>query len=81
MVLLSPKDEGKWLTDELGRELGLVTEVDADEQVAYVEAAPDLTEAVVQGLGFGDADADDFEVPADWVETITETELRVPKGP
>lgn len=77
MSVLSPKDEGKWLTDQFGRELGMVTEVDPDAQVAYVEAAPDLTETMIQGLGFGDADADDFEVPADWVVSVTDSELRV----
>jgi sporulation protein YlmC with PRC-barrel domain len=76
MPLLSPKDEGKWLTDERGRELGVVTDVDPDRQVAQVEAAPNLTEAVIQGFGFGDADADDFEVPADWIVTVTDSELR-----
>jgi hypothetical protein len=80
-MLLSPEDEGKWLTDELGRELGIVTEVDPEQQIAYIEAAPNLTETVIQGLGFGDADADDFEVPADWVEAITENEVRVPSDP
>lgn len=79
MALLSPEDEGKHLTDERGRKLGIVTEVDHERQVAYVEANPSLTEAWIQGFGFGDHDDDDFEVPADWVEVITESELRVPE--
>ena len=77
MTVLSSSDEGKHLTDQFGRILGVVTEVDTDEQVAYVEARPMVTESVVQGLGFGDADADDFEVPAHWIENVTDSELRV----
>jgi sporulation protein YlmC with PRC-barrel domain len=81
MSILSTKDEGKWVTDQFGRELGIVTEVDAERQVAHVESAPNLTETMIQGLGFGDADADDFEVPADWVVTVTDSELRVENEP
>lgn len=77
MTVLSSSDEGKDLTDQFGRKLGVVTEVETDEQVAYIEARPGLTDMVVQGLGFGDADADDFEVPAEWVEHVTDSELRV----
>ena len=63
--------------DAEAEEIGVVTEVDADEQVAFVEPDPGIGEAVVQGLGYGDADEDDIEVPADTVATVTDTELRV----
>jgi len=56
-----------------------VTEVDTDAQVAYVEPDAGIGEAVIQGFGFGDADDDDIEVPAESVETVTDTELRVAK--
>jgi hypothetical protein len=62
-----------------GEEIGVVTAVDADEQVAYVEPEPGMAEAILQGFGFGDADEDDIEVPAVSVETVTDTELRVAK--
>ena len=77
MTVLSTADEGKVLMDTEGEEIGVVTEVDTDEQVAYVEPEPGIAEAIVQGLGFGDADEDDIEVPADAVATVTDTELRV----
>jgi sporulation protein YlmC with PRC-barrel domain len=77
MTVLSTADEGKVLMDTEGEEIGIVTEVDTDEQVAYVEPDPSYSEAVVQGLGFGSADEDDIEVPADTVATVTDTELRV----
>ncbi|WP_276271343.1 hypothetical protein [Haloarcula litorea] len=77
MSVLSTADEGKFLMDQEGEQIGIVTEVDPDEQVAYVEPEPDVAEAVVQGLGYGDADDDDIEVPANAVETVTDSELRV----
>ena len=77
MAVLSTEDEGKFLMDAQGEQIGIVTEVDPRRQVAYVEPDPDLTEAWVQGLGFGDADEDDIEVAADAVGTITDSELRV----
>lgn len=77
MSVLSPEDEGKFLMDIEAEEIGIVTEVDPDEQVAYVEPDPDLGEAVLQGFGFGDADDDDIEVPADSIVTVTDSEVRV----
>jgi hypothetical protein len=79
MSILSPEDEGKFLMDAEAEEIGIVTKVDPDEQVAYVEPDPDIGEAVIQGFGFGDADEDDIEVPADAVVTVTDSELRVSK--
>jgi len=77
MSVLSTSDEGKYLMDEEGEQIGIVTEVDPEAQVAYVEPDPDIGEAVIQGFGFGDADSDDIEVPAASVETVTDSELRV----
>ena len=77
MAVLSTEDEGKFLMDAQGEQIGIVTEVDPEGQIAYVEPDPDLTEAWVQGLGFGDADEDDIEVAADAIGTITDSELRV----
>ncbi|ADE05078.1 hypothetical protein G3A49_11150 [Haloferax volcanii] len=79
MSVLSTADEGKFLMDEEAEQIGIVTEVDTDAQIAYVEPDPDIAEAVLQGLGFGDADGDDIEVPAESVETVTDSELRVAK--
>lgn len=77
MTVLSTADEGKFLMDIEGEQIGVVTEVDAHEQVAYVEPDPGVAEAVLQGLGFGDANADDIAVSAEVVETVTDSELRV----
>jgi hypothetical protein len=77
MTVLATTDEGKVLIDVEGEEIGIVTGVDPEEQVAYVEPDPSVSEAVVQGFGFGDVDDDDIEVPADSVATVTDSELRV----
>jgi hypothetical protein len=79
MSVLSTEDEGKFLMDAEGEQLGVVTGVHTDANVAYVEPDPNVGEAVLQGFGFGDADADDIEVPGESVETITDSELRVPR--
>lgn len=77
MTVLSPADEGKFLMDAEAEQIGVVTEVDPEEQVAYVEPDPSIGEAVLQGFGFGEADEDDIEVPANSVATVTDTEVRV----
>jgi hypothetical protein len=77
MTVLSIEDEGKFLMDVKGEQIGIVTEVDVDEQVAYVEPDPSITESLIQGFGFGEADEDDIKVSAYNVETVTDTELRV----
>ena len=77
MTVLSPEDEGKFLMDAKAEQIGIVTEVDSEEQVVYVDPDPDVSDAILQGLGFGDANSDDIEVPSEAVETVTDTELRV----
>ena len=77
MTVLSTEDEGKFLMDVEGEQIGIVTGVDAEAQVAHVEPDPDLAEAWVQSLGFGDVGEDNIEVPASAVETVTDSELRV----
>lgn len=77
MTVLSTQDEGKVLIDIEGEEIGVVTEVDPHEQVAFIDPEPSVANSVIQGLGFGDAGEDDIEVPANSVATITDTELRV----
>ena len=79
MTVLSARDEGKVLVDVEGEEIGVITEVDPHEQVAFVDPEPSVANSVIQGLGFGDAGEDDIEVPADSVGTVTDSELRVAK--
>ena len=77
MTVLSPEDEGKFLMDATAEQIGIVTEVAPEEQVAYVDPDPDVSDAILQGLGFGDANSDDIKMPAGAVETVTDSEIRV----
>ena len=77
MAVLSTEDEGKFLMDVRGEQIGIVTEVDPVDQVASVDPDPSLTDAWIQSLGRASAGAEDVEVPAANVETVTDSELRV----
>ena len=77
MTVLSPEDEGKFLMDAEAEQIGIVTGVDPEAQVAYVDPDPDVADAILQGLGFGDSDSDDIKVPSEAVETVTDSEIRV----
>ncbi|THE64200.1 hypothetical protein D8Y22_14140 [Salinadaptatus halalkaliphilus] len=77
MSVLSTEDEGKFLMDVRGEQIGIVTEIDPIEQVAYVDPEPTLTNAWIQSLGRGDAGEDDLEIPAENIQTITDSEVRV----
>ena len=77
MTVLSKSDEGKVLMDVTGEEIGVVTNVDPEEQIAYVDPEPSFANSVIQGLGYGGAGDDDIKVPAKSVATVTDTELRV----
>ena len=77
MTVLSTADEGKILMDVTGEEIGVVTQVDPEEQVAYVDPEPGLANSIIQGLGYGGAGEEDIRVPAKSIATVTDTELRV----
>jgi hypothetical protein len=75
MAVLTEGDEGKFLMDAEGEQIGIVTDV--TDGVARVEPEPGIAEAWVQSLGFGDADDDDLEVHGDAVATVTDSEVRL----
>lgn len=78
MAVLSSDDEGKFLVDAEDEQIGIVTEVDAEGKVAYVDPEPGIGEAWLEGFGYGDADEDDIRVPFEAVSTVTDEEIRVP---
>lgn len=79
MSVLSSEDEGKFLVDAEGEQIGIVSEVDEQGSVAYVDPDPGIAESWLEGFGYGDADDDDIRVPFDAVNTVTDEEIRVPK--
>ena len=79
MAVLSSEDEGKFLVDAEGEQIGIVSEVDAAENLAYVDPDPGIGESWLEGFGYGDADEDDIRVPFEAVSTVTDEEIRVPR--
>ncbi|WP_225333198.1 hypothetical protein [Halomicrobium urmianum] len=77
MAVLSDDDEGKYLVDDTGEQLGIVSEVDEAAGVAYVDPDPGVIESLVETFGGGDADEDDIRVPENSVSNVTDDELRV----
>ncbi|QCJ47120.1 MULTISPECIES: hypothetical protein [Haloprofundus] len=75
MATLTSEDEGKVLVDAAGEKLGLVTSVDGN--VAYVDPDPGVTDAIMAVFGREDADADDLAVGGEYVETVSEGEIRL----
>lgn len=80
MTVLSPEDDGKFLMDVRGEQIGIVTKVDPEEQTAYVDPEPgfiDALKASFKSVAIDEKNEDDIEIFADDVATVTDTELRV----
>jgi hypothetical protein len=75
MATLSEEDEGKFLMDADGEQLGIVTEVEGN--TAYVDPDPSLGEAWLEAFGWGSVDDDDLSVPGEVIDTVTDKEIRV----
>jgi hypothetical protein len=75
VATLSENDEGKFLVDADGEQLGIVTQVQDD--TAWVDPDPGIAESWMQAFGWGDADEDDYTVDGDAIDTVTDDELRV----
>ncbi len=75
MATLSDEDEGKFLMDAEGEQLGIVTEV--KDNTAYVDPDPGLGEAWLEAFGWGSVDDDDLSVPGEVIDTVTDEEVRV----
>ncbi len=77
MATLSEEDEGKFLMDSEGEQLGIVSEV--SDGTAYVDPDPNIGEAWLEVFGWGSAADDDLTVPGEVVDTVTDQEIRVNK--
>ncbi|WP_224447949.1 PRC-barrel domain containing protein [Haloprofundus salilacus] len=75
MATLTSEDEGKVLVDAAGEKLGLVKTV--ERNVAYVDPEPGITDAIMAVFGREDADSDDLAVDGEFVETVSEGEIRL----
>jgi hypothetical protein len=80
MTVLSNEDEGKFLMDVRGEQIGIVSEVDTEAQKAYVDPEPgvsEVLESVIKSVSIDNREEDDIEILANDVATVTDTELRV----
>jgi hypothetical protein len=69
-------DEGTQVVTAAGEDVGRVVEVRGD--VAHVAPDPDLTDTLAAKLGWADeADADTYRLGADWIDTITDDQVRI----
>ncbi|QDX40413.1 hypothetical protein [Salarchaeum sp. JOR-1] len=75
MATLTPDDEGKFLVDIEGEQLGIVTAV--EDNTAWVDPEPGLGESVLAAFGWTEKGEDDYTVSGDAVDTVTGEEVRV----
>ena len=71
-------DEGKSVVDVHGDTVGLIEDV--ENGTAYVDPDPGLAEKIKSRLGWSDedaTDADTFALPDQYVDSITDDEVRL----
>jgi len=74
-VIIDESVEGKRVMNEEGEEIGVVTAV--RDGTAYVDPDPGLTEKITATLGWADPDEDDYPLPEDSIERITDDEVHI----
>lgn len=67
--------EGNRVVDADGEDIGIVSGVRSG--TVYVDPNPGLAEALMSKLGWEDIDEDDYPLPADSIERITDDELHL----
>lgn len=75
MATLTAEDEGKFLVDVEGEQLGIVTAV--EDNTAWVDPEPGLGEAVLAAFRWTEKEEDDYTVSGEVVDTVTGEEVRV----
>lgn len=68
-------DEGKNVINQHGETIGRVVEVENNR--AYVDPDPGVTDAIMSKLGWGSRDEGSYLLDADSVESITDDEVRL----
>lgn len=69
------EDEGKKVIGATGDEIGIVSGVRGG--TAYVDPDPGLTDSLKSRLGWGDVDQDDYPLDEEFVENVTDDEIRL----
>ena len=76
-IVLDDRDVGKDVLDANGDKVGVITEVDADANRAYVDPNPGLAERVKTRLGWEGHDDDAYSVEPDRIEKIDDDHIRL----
>lgn len=76
-VILDDSVEGKRVINASGEQIGVVSGV--SDGVAYVDPDPGLTDRFASMLGWDDVDADDYPLPDESIERVTNDEIHLRK--
>lgn len=68
-------DEGKPVVDPDGDQIGIVSSVDDDG--AFVDPDPGVSDTVMSKLGWGEADQEDFPLDESSIDKVTDREVRL----
>lgn len=72
---ISEEDEGKRVVNSTGRNVGTVKTVENGR--AYVDPSPGIADSIRSRFGWGDADADDYELESRRIADISDDEVRL----
>jgi len=72
---IADSDEGKRVVNSEGSKIGMISEV--RDGTAFVDPDPGITDSIRSKLGWGDADADDYQLESNRIHTITDDEVRL----
>ncbi|WP_238392160.1 hypothetical protein [Halorussus amylolyticus] len=76
-VTLDDDDVGKTVIDANNEDVGVISEVDQDANLVYVDPHPGLAKRIRTRLGWEGHDDDDYTVEPDRIEEITDDEIRL----
>ena len=72
---ISKDDAGKRVVNSEGNKIGMISEV--KNGTAYVDPDPGIADSIRSRLGWGDADADDYQLESGRIHAITDDEVRL----
>jgi hypothetical protein len=72
-------DVGKLVVDTVGRELGIVVEI--EQGTAYIDPEPGIVSKLRTRLGFGDADGKTLPLHENRITAVTDEAIRVTDVP
>jgi len=68
---------GNTVVNAMGDEVGMVSGVEEDRGLVYVDVHPGLAERIQSALGWGSADEEDYTLQADQIRRITDDQVEL----